>query len=94
MQATKQATKSVSKQAKLIEALQKGDELTAAQITARFGLANPTSTVHDIRHAGYVVYANTKRNSKGEQVIKYRMGKPTRKLISAGYLALSMGLVN
>jgi hypothetical protein len=83
-----------TKQGRLTEALLNGDQLTAAQIAARFDIKNPTATVSDIRFAGYAVYANTRKNSKGQSVTRYRIGTPTRKVISAGYRALSMGLVD
>jgi hypothetical protein len=75
----------------LRNALVNGEELTAAQIRSRFGLANPTAAVHQLRTSGTVVYLNERKNSKGETVSKYRSGKPTRALIAAGYRALSAG---
>jgi len=81
-----------SKQSRLTEALLKGEQLTAAQIAARFDIKNPTATVSDIRFAGYAVYANTKKNAKGESVTRYRIGTPSRKIIAAGNRALAMGL--
>ena len=74
----------------LIEALQKGEQLTAKQITSRFGIANPTATVSDLRiRGGFAVYAN----KRGDTYTKYRLGTPTRAVVAAGYKALSMGLV-
>lgn len=70
----------------------RGEELTAAQIKARYGVANPHDAVYQIRQMGYAVYLNEKTNSKGETVAKYRAGKPSRKLIAAGYRALAAGL--
>ena len=82
-----------SKQSRLTEALLNGEQLTAAQIAARFDIKNPTATVSDIRYAGYAVYANTKKNSKGQSVTRYRIGTPTRKVVAAGYRALALGLI-
>ena len=36
-----------TKQTRLIEAFQNGQELTAKQITQRFGVKNPTATISD-----------------------------------------------
>jgi hypothetical protein len=78
----------------LIDALQKGEQLTAKQITSRFGIANPTATVSDLRiRGGFAVYANKRTNKRGETYTKYRLGTPSRAVVAAGYKALSMGLV-
>lgn len=83
----------MTKQARVTEALLAGEALTAKQITARFGVANPTATISDIRFAGVPVYANTTKNSKGQTVTRYRVGKASSRVVAAGYRALSMGLV-
>lgn len=82
-----------TKQARVLEALQSGEQLTAKQIKARFGVANPTATISDIRFAGYAVYANTHKDSKGRVTTKYRLGRPTREMVAAGYRAMALGLV-
>jgi len=81
-----------TKQGKLLAALQAGESLTEAQIRARFSLKNPRATVSDIRQSGYAIYANQHTDTKGRTNTKYRLGKPSRKLIAAGYRALSIGL--
>ncbi len=81
-----------TKQERLLEAFQKGEELTAAQIKARFGIANPTATVSDLRYSGFSIYANQHKDTKGRTSTKYRLGTPTRELIAAGYRALAMGV--
>ena len=83
----------LTKQARVLEALQSGEQLTAKQISARFGVKNPTATISDIRFAGYAVYANTHRDTKGRVSTKYRLGKPSREIVAAGYKALALGLV-
>lgn len=84
---------SVTKQSRLIEALRKGEQLTAKQIRARFGLANPTATVSDLRlRGGFAVYANQHTDTKGRVTTKYRLGTPSREVVAAGYRALSMYL--
>lgn len=83
----------MTKQARVTEALLSGEQLTAKQIASRFGVANPTATISDIRFSGIPVYANTRKNSKGSSVTKYRVGKASRKVVAAGYRALAAGLV-
>jgi len=84
--------KTITKQSRLLEALRSGEELTAKQINARFGIANPTATVSDLRFAGFAVYANEHKDTKGRQFTKYRLGTPSREIVAAGYRALSLGL--
>jgi hypothetical protein len=88
-----QKVQTMSKQARLTEALLNGEQLTAKQIAARFGIANPTAVVSEIRFSGFPVYANVRKNSKGESVTRYRVGKASRKVVAAGYRALASGLV-
>ena len=48
-----------TKSERLVEAFTQGQELTAKQITQRFGFANPTATVSDLRlRVGLAIYAN------------------------------------
>ena len=84
--------KTITKQSRLLEALRSGESLTAKQINARFGIANPTATVSDLRFAGFAVYANKHKDTKGRKSTKYRLGTPSRKIVAAGYRALSLGL--
>jgi len=73
----------------LIEALKKGEELTAKQITHRFGIANPTASVSALRFNGYAIYANKRTNKLGQTFTKYRLGTPSRAVVAAGYRALA-----
>lgn len=79
----------VTKQTRVLEALKKGEQLTAKQIGARFSVANPTATISNIRFAGYAVYANQHTDTKGRVTTKYRLGSPSREVISAGYRAMA-----
>ncbi len=83
----------LTKQARVLEALQKGEQLTAKQIAARFGVKNPTATVSDLRFAGFAVYANKHTDTKGRTSTKYRLGRPSREIVAAGYKAMALGLV-
>jgi predicted ArsR family transcriptional regulator len=78
-----------SKQSRVLEALRKGEELTAKQIASRFGVKNPTATVSDLRFAGFAIYANQHKDTKGRVTTKYRLGRPSREVIAAGYRALA-----
>lgn len=82
-------TTNTTKTNRLLEALENGEQLTAKQITHRFGIANPTATVSDLRFAGYAVYANKRTNNRGETTTKYRLGRPSRAVVAAGYRALA-----
>lgn len=78
----------MTKQAKLIEALLQGQELTAKQMTQRFGIANPTATVSDLRlRSGFAIYANKRTNKLGGTYTKYRLGTPSREVVAAGFRA-------
>lgn len=75
---------------KVLEALENGEQLTAAQMTARYGVKNPHETVRSLRNSGYAIYLNKSKNSKGEVTHKYRLGKPTRAIVAAGIAALGV----
>jgi len=84
-----------TKQGRLFKALVlDGESLSASQITKRFSIKNPRATVSDIRYAGFPIYANTRKAGNGVRVTEYRHGRASRKLVSAGYKALAMGLVD
>ena len=70
-----------------------GETLTASQAKKRFGIGNLSAEVSRIRQAGFAIYANNRKAGNGVHVTEYRHGKPSRKLVAAGYKALSMGLV-
>ena len=74
-----------TKQGKLFRALVlDGESLTASQIAKRFSIKNPTATISEIRHAGFPVYANTRKAGNGVRVTEYRHGKASRKIVAAG----------
>ncbi len=78
----------MSQKMNLLNALVAGAELTAAQITARFGAANPREVVRSLREDGYAIYLNKSTNSKGITKGFYRLGTPTRAVVAAGYAAM------
>jgi hypothetical protein len=78
---------------KLFNALYNGEVVTPAQATKRFGIKNISAEVSRIRQNGYAVYANKRVAGNGVAVTEYVLGKPSRKVVAAGYKALSLGLV-
>jgi len=84
----------VTKEAKVVAGLQATSKgLTAAQMTSRFGVANPTATVTALRQKGYAIYANRRTNKGGETRTFYRLGTPSQAIVAAGYKARAMGIV-
>jgi hypothetical protein len=82
-----------SKTYRLFQALQSGEQLTEAQIAQRFGLKNPRATVSNLRLThGFAVYADEHFDTKGRRTVKYSLGKPSRKVVAAGYRALAQSL--
>ena len=79
---------------KVFNALHNGEKLTASSAAKRFGVKNISAEVSRIRQAGFAVYANSRRAGNGVKVTEYALGKPSRKIVAAGYLAMSMGLVD
>ena len=80
-----------TKTEKVITALEGGAELTAKQITARYGVANPRAVISSLRMQGYPVFLNQRTNSFGETYSKYRLGTAPRSVVAAGYQALAAG---
>ena len=78
---------------KLFNAMYNGEKVTASQAEKRFGIKNISAEVSRIRSNGYAVYANTRKAGNGVQVTEYEIGKPSRKLVAAGYKAMALGLV-
>lgn len=75
----------MSKIEKLLNAFENGTRLTSKQISARFGLKNPTAAINTLRHEGYAIYFNPRKTMASY----FKMGKPSREVIAAGYKALA-----
>jgi len=73
---------------KILAALSAGEQLTAKQIKARFGVGDANREVNRLRHEGFAIYSNAVKTSKGVTK-KFRLGTPTRAVVAAGYQALS-----
>jgi hypothetical protein len=67
--------------------------VTASQASKRFGIKNISADVSRIRQAGFAVYANQRVAGNGVKVTEYVIGKPSRKIVAAGYKAMALGLV-
>lgn len=78
---------------KLFNAMINGEAVTASQAAKRFGIKNVSAEVSRIRQAGFAVYANSRTAGNGVRVTEYVIGKPSRKLVAAGYRAMALGLV-
>ena len=75
--------------AKVANALQGGAELTAKQITSRYGVKNVRAVISKLRSEGFSIYLNKRVSSfDGETYMKYMLGTPTRAVVAAGYAAL------
>ena len=78
---------------KVFTALHNGETLTPAEAKKRFGVGNLSAEVSRIRQSGFAVYSNSRIAGNGVKVTEYAIGKPSRKIVAAGYKAMAMGLV-
>ena len=70
-------------------ALETGAELTAKQITARYGVKNVRAVISQLRTEGYSIFLNKRVSTfDGETYLKYRLGTAPRSVVAAGYQAL------
>ena len=79
---------------KLFTALRTGEAITPAAAAKRFGIKNMSAEVSRVRQAGFAVYSNQRVAGNGVKVTEYRLGKPSRKIVAAGYKAMALGLVD
>lgn len=78
---------------KVFTALKAGESLTPAEAKSRFGVGNLAAEASRLRQHGFAVYANQRTAGNGVKVTEYVLGKPSRKIVAAGYKALALGLV-
>ena len=70
-------------------ALETGAELTAKQISARYGVKNVRAVISQLRTEGYSIFLNRRVSSyDGETYMKYRIGTALRSVVAAGHQAL------
>lgn len=72
----------MSKHAKLLNHLQAGNEVTAKQIEGYFGIKSPSRAVSYLREQGHCVYANKSSLSDGTVTTKYRIGRPSKRMVA------------
>jgi hypothetical protein len=77
---------------KVFTALKSGETLTASEAKKRFGVGNLAAEASRLRQHGFAVYANSRKAGNGVQVTEYVLGKPSRRVVAAGYKAIAMGL--
>ena len=77
---------------KVFSALQAGEKLTPSEAKHRFGVKNLSAEVSRVRAAGFCVYSNSRTAGNGVKINEYQIGKPSRKIVAAGYRALALGL--
>ena len=83
-------TTNTTQAAKVENALVNGAELTAKQITSRYGVKNVRAVISKLRSEGFSIYLNKRVSSfDGESYMKYMIGTPTRAVVAAGYKALN-----
>lgn len=68
--------------------------LTVAQARARFGIKNVSARIDELRKEGYAIYANTKTLEDGRKVTYYKLGKPTKAVVAAGFEYLRLQGIN
>ena len=78
----------MSKQAKLLNYLYTGKEVTARQISGSFGLKNPHGAIYSLREQGHCIYSNKAKLADGTETTKYRVGRPSRRMIAAANAVL------
>ena len=74
---------------KVANALETGAELTAKQISARYGVKNVRAVISQLRTEGYSIFLNKRVSTfDGETYMKYRLGTAPRSVVAAGHQAL------
>lgn len=76
---------------KVFQVLQNGESITESR-AKKMGVGNLSAEIARIRQHGFCVYTNHRKAGNGVEVTEYALGKPSRRLVAAGYKALAMGL--
>jgi predicted ArsR family transcriptional regulator len=64
--------------------------LTVAQAQSKFGVSNVAARIEELRSEGHSIYTNSKKLKDGRRIRFYKMGKPSRRVVAAGYTMLKM----
>jgi len=75
----------------MLSANSAGKGLTAAQLESRLDIGNARAEVSRLRMQGVAVYANQHTDTKGRTKTFYRIGRPSRRVVAAGYQAIAAG---
>ena len=86
-------TTTVTKEQKVLNALQEGRTLSSAQMRSFFGTGNPQAVIQSLRFKGYPIYLNEVSDTKGRTRNVYRLGTASRAVLAAGYKAMAQGTV-
>jgi hypothetical protein len=81
----------MSAKSKVLSFLSKQDgynTLTPRKMQTMFGVANPSALVNELRNEGHSIYLNTRTKEDGTKVSFYRLGAPTKRIVSAGIAAI------
>ena len=70
-----------SQNEKLVEFFKSGKDITEGQARTRFGVANLPARIAELRAEGYSIYKNKTKTGQ----TTYRLGTPTRAMVSAAY---------
>ena len=82
-------TTTTTQATKVANALETGAELTAKQISARYGVKNVRAVISQLSGEGYSIFLNRRVSSyDGETYMKYRIGTALRSVVAAGHQAL------
>ena len=73
------ARKTLSKKVKVLNLLSKGLPVSWKTLRSRFDLTSPRAMIDQLRYEGNMVYINKTSNGTS-----YRLGTPTKNIISAG----------
>jgi hypothetical protein len=76
---------------KVFTALRAGEALSESK-ARKMGVGNLAAEISRIRQHGFAVYTNSRKAGNGVQVTEYQLGKPSRRLVAAGYKAIAMGI--
>ena len=76
---------------RVFRALQNGEAVTESK-AKKMGVGNLAAEISRIRQHGFCVYTNHRKAANGVEVTEYAIGKPSRRLIAAGYKAMQLGL--
>lgn len=86
-------TTTVTKEQKVLNALQEGRTLSSAQMKSFFNVGNPQAVIQQLRFKGFPIYLNTVTDTKGRTRNVYRLGTASRAVVAAGYRAIANGTV-